>query len=101
MMMRLTIMMWMLTRPTNGVTGRIEHLSFQVTSGFGNHGPTLVKKGLHLHMDGIALSSNLSGLPTPISAHFLLQCPLALNHLCPQSYSHSDVLCPVQWPPGC
>ena len=42
-MMRLTIMMWMLTRPMNGVTGRIEHLSFQVTSGFGNHGPTLLK----------------------------------------------------------
>ena len=52
-------------------------------------------------MDSIALSSHLSGLPTPISAHSLLQCPLALNHLCPQSYSHSDVLCPVQWPPGC
>ena len=44
MMMRLTIMMWMLTRPMNGVTGRIEHLSFQVTSGFGKHGPTLLNK---------------------------------------------------------
>ena len=63
--------------------------------------PHWLKTVLHLHMDSIALSSHLSGLPTPISAHFLLQCPLALNHLCPQSYSHSDVLCPVQWPPGC
>ena len=58
--------------------------------------PHCLTKGLHLHMDGIALSSNLSGLPTPISAHFLLQYPLALNHLCPLSYSHSDVLCPTQ-----